>query len=379
MERRGLTLIELLIFVGIFSVAVGGAIAILAVVTRVGSDQISQVSVQTEGQFITQQLQYYIRTARLAAMPQDTATGTLALTQPGASDFNFIYASSGTMYIKQGVNATPAALSSNKVKVSNLSFARHFTLNGSSSAYGRDSISYSFTLEANTSNTTMQFTESFQSAAALPTAVGKIALVQQAKGETGGAAGSVNATFAKPPTTGNLLVAVVSNTGGSSADINLSDSLTNTWTRHINVPYQNFNQQISVYSAVNSGSAPDTVTASFSPSVTSPSIFIYEYRGAAPSTPFDLATSSIQANTSTPSSGSMSPSTATTELVLGILYSNPSTEIPTAGSGFTLLTTSTVSGTYVEEMNQFLVGPVRANWTYTQTTPSSSAAMVTFK
>jgi|ERR1039458_8926659 DNA-directed RNA polymerase specialized sigma24 family protein len=129
--------------------------------------------------------------------------------------------------------------------------------------------------------------------------------------------------------------------------------------------------------ALYSNSGP-TVVATFGTGVTNPSLFLYEYRGASTSSAMDSSSTKNVSDTSTPSSGSANP-TSSVELVFGALYSNPFTETPVAGSGFTLEATSSVSQSVIEDENIYITGPVSANWTYSQTTPSSSATVVTFK
>jgi len=67
------------------------------------------------------------------------------------------------------------------------------------------------------------------------------------------------------------------------------------------------------------------------------------------------------------------------ELLFGATYNGVPGEIPSAGSGFTLETTSTVAEVFAEDMNQYITGAVAAGWQYTNTTPSSSALIVTFR
>ncbi len=73
------------------------------------------------------------------------------------------------------------------------------------------------------------------------------------------------------------------------------------------------------------------------------------------------------------------PSAANVALVLGVMYSNPSSETPAAGSGFSLETTSTISATYVEDMALYATSPTVASFSYSQTPPNSSVAVVLYK
>lgn len=381
MEQRGFTLIELLVFVAIFTIAIGGFITIFIAVTRVQSRQSSASEVETQGQFLLQQFQYYAQNARLVDMDQDAATGTLTLgeTDPSQSPTT-IYASSGVMYVKQGTGGTAQALTSDKVAASDLSFTRHFSL-ATSSAYGADSVTYDFTLStANVSSGNPQYySQSFQSSAALLAPVPKIALVQQATGENNNASvSSVNASYAVANATGSLLIAVTSNVGTAATAVSLSDTAGNSWTMVASTSYPAYNQKTVIYAASNSKNSTNTVTAQFGTSVNYPTLFLYEYRGAATSSPFDVSATQNITSTSSPSSGLASPSSGA-ELLFSVMYSNPATEIPAAGTGFTLETTSSVSATYVEDRNIYVTGPVSADWTYSVTAPDSSVVLATFK
>jgi type II secretory pathway pseudopilin PulG len=381
MDRRGFTLPELLIFMAILSASVAGLITILVAVTRVQGRQSSANEVQTQGQFLLQQIQYYVQAARLLDMTQDVATGTLKMrTFDLTVDPSFVNVSTGTAYLQQGANGTPQALTSNRVTVSNLLFTRHYGLNGSSSAYGNDSVSFSFTIAANTSNTKLQYSQAFQSAASIFAPVGKIALLQQAQKVIGSPAVTiVTSTYPTSNATGSLLIAVVSN-AASSAVVSISDTAGNTWTNIANPKYGAYNQEITIFDALNSKNSSNTVTVSSSIGLISTSLFIYEYRGASTSSSFDASSTLIQSNTGSPTSSSTNPSPGP-ELIFGVLYSSNSfgAESPNPGNGFTTEATSSMSGTFTEDQNLFVTSPVAATWQYPTRTPSSSATVITFK
>ncbi len=383
MNRRGFTLPELLVFVAIFTVAIVGFITIFIAVTRVQSRQSSASDVETQGQFLVQQIQYYIQSARLVDMTLDTATSTLTVRQTAASsslDPTTVSLATGTIYLTQG-SGSAQALTSNKVTVSSVSFTRHYNLNTSSSAYGTDSVSFSFTMAtANVAAGNPQYySQTFQSSAAVFTPVSKIVLTQQASGANNNAGVStVNASYASNNATGTLLIAVVSNTGTSTATTSISDTSGNTWTMVASTSYPAYSQKTVIYNAPNAKNSSNTVTVNFGKTVNYPTLFLYEYRGAATSSSVDASSTQNVANTASPSSSSTSP-TSTVELLFGVMYSNPSTEVPAAGNGYTLETTSSVSATYVEDQVMYITGPVSANFTYSASTPSSSVTLVTFK
>ena len=160
MKRNGVTLIELLIFVGIFTIVMGTFVTMLVAITNVQTHQSSQAAVTRESQFLLQQIQYNVELASVIDIPQDTATTTLRLRMPSAAiDPTIISVSSGTVYIQQG-NGPQVALTSAKVSVSNLSFTRR------ANPPGHDSVSTAFTIAYNTSNFGQMFSEIFQTSVA---------------------------------------------------------------------------------------------------------------------------------------------------------------------------------------------------------------------
>jgi hypothetical protein len=312
------------------------------------------------------------------AMKFGPVAGTLVLRGSNAAqDPTFISAVSGTVYLWQGTGGAIQALTSNKVVVKNLSFTRHFSANGSS-AYGADSVSYSFTMAANTANATKINSQTFQNSAVVRAPVPQIARLQQAKAESASAS-SLSAAYPTANTSGNLLIAIVSNTGSSSAVFGISDTAGNAWTTAANPKYPAYNQEATVFYAANAKSGVNTVTVSSTATVANLSLFIYEYRGATTTVAAQVG-AQLQANNASPSSGSITPTTAGVGLVMGLLYSNPSgVEIPNAGSGFAVITTSSLSATYVEDMNAYVTSPLSATWQYPTQSPSSSAAIILFK
>jgi type II secretory pathway pseudopilin PulG len=377
--KKGFTLIELLVFIAIFTLIIGSFIAILVSVINIQSREVAINEIDTQGQFLTQQVQYYIQTSRLVDMPVDTATSTMVLRESTSSfDPTTLMMSSGTIYIQQGSSGVFQPLTSNKVTVTNVSFTRHYNLNSTSSAYGSDSVSYSFTVvDGNTTST--QSSEVFQSSVTVPTPVAKIALIQQAKGESNSASVSNIATaYSSNNELGDLLIAVVANKGNATSSI--TDSQGNTWNLVASTTYSSYTEVLSVYAALNAKAGANTVTATFGSGASYASVFLYEYRGASTASSLDKWAGQVQAATTTPSSGIVNP-TSTAELLLGIDYNANTTEVPSPGGGYTLETSSTANNTsqvFVEDQDEYISGSVSAGWNYTGT-PDTTAMIVTFK
>jgi prepilin-type N-terminal cleavage/methylation domain-containing protein len=158
--RKGYTLIELLIFVAIFAVAAAAFVSVLVVIVRVQSQQSSSGAVQEESAALLQQLQYYVQNSSLVNIPIDAApTSTLSLRMSSSSTdpTTITVSASGTVYLQQG-SSTATPLTSNHVKVSNLSFVRH------TNPPSHDTVSISFTMANNTANLQQLFSQSFQTA-----------------------------------------------------------------------------------------------------------------------------------------------------------------------------------------------------------------------
>jgi type II secretory pathway pseudopilin PulG len=159
--RKGFTIIELLVYIGIFSVVVVAFVTIFISIVRVQSNQSSEVEVESQVQFVLQQIQYYVEQSNLIDLPLDTATTTLVLETASSSENpTTLTLASGTLYVQQTVGGSLQALSSQQVTISNLSFTRH--TNGTSP----DSLSVGFTLSYNTSNTEQTFSQPIETSIA---------------------------------------------------------------------------------------------------------------------------------------------------------------------------------------------------------------------
>jgi uncharacterized protein (TIGR02145 family) len=381
-QRIGFTLIELLIFSAIFSLIIGSFITVLIVMVNVQVSQSASGEASQQGQFLVQQLQYYIESARLVDMPQDVSGSSLTLREvvgSSSSDPTIFTVSSGTIYFQQGAAGTPQAFTSNKVTISNLSFTRHYNTNSSSSPYGTDSVSYAFTISSNAGN--QQYSQSFQSSATVLAPVERVALIQQAKVEdnTGSSETNLSKAFPTNNESGDLLLAVVAYRG--TATTSITDTNGNTWARIASTTTVTPIGTVALYNAANIASGANTSTVSFGSGATYASVMLYEYRGAATTAPFDAYGTQAQVGMSTPASPSVSP-TSTVELLFGIDdNSNPTSATFSPGTGYTLESSSTGGNTtqvFVEGMNQYISNPVAAAWQSSVLT-SSTAMIATFK
>lgn len=162
-SSSGFTLVELIIFLGIFAFASAAFISILLTVTRVQVRESSVAEVSEQSQFLLQQIQYYIERSSMVDIATDAPTSTLKLWMGvAAQDPTYIYlsTSTGIVYLQQTATGTPQALTSNKITVQNLAFTRR------ANVPSHDAVSVSFTLAYNTSNIQQAFSEMLQTSIA---------------------------------------------------------------------------------------------------------------------------------------------------------------------------------------------------------------------
>ncbi|HUC01492.1 MAG TPA: prepilin-type N-terminal cleavage/methylation domain-containing protein [Candidatus Paceibacterota bacterium] len=193
--KRGFTLVEMLIAIGLFTIIVVSLIAILTVVVQVQVRSSSAAAVDQESQFLLQKLQYYIGTASIVDIVTSTPTSTLKLQVASSSlDPTYITLASGTVYLQQA-SGTLQALTSNRVTVSNLSFTRQ------SNPPGHDLVSISYAMSYNTVNVKQAFSQLFQtaiehvSAATFDTGVYPSVNGSEPLGASGQAWSSINGTI----------------------------------------------------------------------------------------------------------------------------------------------------------------------------------------
>jgi len=78
-DRRGFTLIELIIFTAIFSAVFASIVAIFITVTRIQTSQGNAVNINQESRFLVDTIRRYVRESSLIEIPVDVTTSTLKL------------------------------------------------------------------------------------------------------------------------------------------------------------------------------------------------------------------------------------------------------------------------------------------------------------
>lgn len=159
-QRSGFTVLELIIFSAIFSVASMIFIGILVSITRIGARQSAAAEVNQQSQFLLQKIQYYIERASLVDANENQTANSLRLRMGASvSDPTRIYLSAGKVLLEEG-GSGPQALTSDKVNITNLAFTKK------ANPPGHDSVAISFTMEYVTNNIQQKFVQSLTTAVA---------------------------------------------------------------------------------------------------------------------------------------------------------------------------------------------------------------------
>ncbi len=121
-------------------------VSVLVSITRIQVRQNANAEVNSQSTFLLQTIQRYVEQSSLVEANSDSVSSTLKLRMASSSaDPTIIYLSNGTVYVQQ--SSTPAfALTSGKITVSNLSFAKRANVSG------HDAVSVSFTVAYNAPN-----------------------------------------------------------------------------------------------------------------------------------------------------------------------------------------------------------------------------------
>ncbi|MBI2591302.1 MAG: type II secretion system protein [Candidatus Brennerbacteria bacterium] len=126
-QRQGFTLIEILVYVAIFTTTAALLIGVLSTITRVQNRETASAEVSQQLEFVLQNIQRYVRESSNIDIPAGTATSTLKLRSKSSSTdpiLIFTDASNTAIYIKQGTSAS-TTLTSDRVTVGNFSVTKY--------------------------------------------------------------------------------------------------------------------------------------------------------------------------------------------------------------------------------------------------------------
>jgi type II secretory pathway pseudopilin PulG len=156
----GFTLIEVLVYAGIFAVAAGLMTGIMITTTQVGEQQKASAEVTGQLNFVLQTIQSTVRDSSNIEIDAGVATSTLKLRMKDSSkDPTYISLSDNAVQFKEGSSAT-STITNDKVVVNSLSFKK-FT-----QYPGHDVVSVDVTMTYNTSNPKSQVARTLSSAIA---------------------------------------------------------------------------------------------------------------------------------------------------------------------------------------------------------------------
>lgn len=164
--EKGFTLIELVVFVAIFSVAAIFLVSILITVTRTQLRQSSVNELNAQIAFISNTIQRLVReSSQIANEPAGVASTTLILRRASSTfDTTKIFVDPGmtAIYLQEvdqnGVTSTTVPLTNSKVKVTNFSVTKYQTPSGVAIAQ------IDFTLDYNTTNPQARISRSWRGA-----------------------------------------------------------------------------------------------------------------------------------------------------------------------------------------------------------------------
>lgn len=118
MKNRGFTLLEVLIYIALFSVLIGGAIVAGYNLLESGNRNETAVAIQEEGNFLNRKINWAL-TGATSVTASSPTTLTVVRSDLGTLVFT---ASAGSLTLTRG-SATPTTLNSAAFSIDNLAFA----------------------------------------------------------------------------------------------------------------------------------------------------------------------------------------------------------------------------------------------------------------
>jgi subtilisin family serine protease len=190
-----------------------------------------------------------------------------------------------------------------------------------------------------TDTNSLTATKAFSLSVTSSGAAGSIRLMQ-ANGAQGSNVTSLLSAFPVTNTAGDLIIAFV-RMSTTSATVNVTDTLGNTYVDAVAQVQDNDHSQVHVFYAKNILSGANTVKATFSSSNSHSWLAIFEYAGMNTANPLDK-TAHAQGHSTVPSTGATPTTTSANELVFaGFGLPSSYTGTQTAGTGYTLVQNDT--------------------------------------
>ena len=152
--RSGFTLIETLVYLGLFSILIGGALAAAFGIFESNSRNQTKAIVQAEGQFLAAKIDWALSSVQSVDSPPDGTPGALLQVTKYGGETIKVSISGPDVEIQRGV-ASPKVLNNSNVEITNLLFTHE-----NQGAGNPESVEASFTVSARTA-TGAVFTEEF--------------------------------------------------------------------------------------------------------------------------------------------------------------------------------------------------------------------------
>ncbi len=163
-DKKGYSLIELLVYVAIFAVSAVFLTAILLTITRIQTRQNSVNEANQQIAFVTNTIQQLVGQSSMIDMTTGSPTSTLKLRMASSTlDPTLVYASGTAIYLSEGTvipSSTPAAITNSNVTVNNFSVTKYENPGGFSL------IQLGMTLTYNSPTPSAQLTRSLQTSIA---------------------------------------------------------------------------------------------------------------------------------------------------------------------------------------------------------------------
>lgn len=321
-------------------------------------------------------------TVTASAAGHDTATQTANVSGSTTADLNFALSPSAAARVGSITGTVSDSATNQPIAGATVSYGGASTQSAANGSYTLPNVSpgtYTVSASASLHSTLSQ-------PVAVTTGIRYVqGAAQNAGTGNGSGATSVTAALPAPVAAGDRIVVGVrvdSNPSGAVVG-NMADSAADTYTMHANASNHEpagFQSQVSVWSAVASGSGPLQVTATSSSSADI-SIAVAEYAGlstASGAAAVDGTAGAGAVSTANPSTTPTAPTAATNDLSVGV-YGDGGAGVPvTAGTGWTARLNNSPSntGTIVLEDQQPETLGSTPNATFTTSSPTSWATVL---
>ena len=211
-NNSGFTLVEVLVYAGVFTVVSGLMVGVFSSVTDVQQRELAKNEITQQSQFVMGAIKRAVSESSAIDMTNDeTATTLTLLVEDNTKSPTLIYAENGVIFKKEGSNS-PVPLSNEKISFDSVSFVK------TANPPGPDTVRVDFTVSYNSSDAQLSsITSDFRSAIARVSAVTFDSdLLPSSDGTYN--VGSSNPKWLNAFFSGSVNVGTVLNLGTSSSD-----------------------------------------------------------------------------------------------------------------------------------------------------------------